>query len=134
MATNTFAQRQSRAIEQIERERKKLSQLLGAIHKSLATPSYPMSLVRKKLGTLCENLELYFRTKEDAGFFADITELDPRFSTLAEKLTIDHEAMLDEARAILVQANECADRIALRQDVQPAFQELSKHLMSHESE
>lgn len=126
--------RQSRAVEQVEQEHEELRELIGAIHKSLANTSSPTSLVKEQLAALCDKLEIHFRSEEKDGFFTEITEHAPRFSDQADKLTKEHDTMLAEAKAIAAKAIQCTDSIGLHQDVRPAFHELSKHLMHHESE
>ena len=131
---NTSGPRHSIPVEQVEREHEELRQLLGTIHKSLAEPSSSMSLVAQQLATLCDKLECHFRTEEDGGFFAQITDQAPRLSDQADKLCEEHRAMLDEAQAIAAKATLSDPSNDLRQEIQSVFHEFSKHLMHHEHE
>jgi hypothetical protein len=117
------------AIKRVEREHEELRAIIGAIHKNLAEPSPPATIVREHLAILCDKLECHFRTEEDDGFFSQITDQAPRLSDQADKLCDEHGTMLEEARAITNKAI-----LGEWPNVQQAFHKFSKRLMHHESE
>ncbi len=119
---------------QVDQEHEELRELLGAIHKSLTTDNPSPAQVREQLVVLCNNLESHFQTEENAGFFTEITEKAPRLCNQADKLTHEHESMLEEARALTNLALRCTEPESLSNEVLPMFHEFSKHLMHHESE
>ena len=131
---NDSAHQHSAAVQQVEREHEELRDAIKSIHTTLADPDSASTLLAEQLASCCEKLESHFRTEEDGGFFAEITNSAPRLSDQADKLCHEHETMLNEAKTVRDQTRRLADSEGDRKGISAAFHAFSKQLMHHESE
>lgn len=120
--------------ERIRQEHDRLRGLLGQISREMSARKGGAAALVRQFQSLRDQLHTHFVEEEDHGFFEQINNQAPRFSSQTNKLCEEHVDMLERVDTLIIQAEQGDGSDDWWSVLVTAFHDLSRELMQHEHE
>lgn len=120
--------------EEVDHEHRRIGQLFERISCSLSSGRSHLPVVRSLLGELSELLQRHFAREEEGGYYQDIVEMSPRFSSQVDELREQHGTLLDSVAQLRLHVNCAPDASLWWRAIRYDFAEFARLCREHEQQ
>ena len=94
-------------LQEIKEDNERLRELMGSAAQSLSLPRHVRALdLVRTLSDLCDQLAMHFALENALGYLDDALEIAPRLSRRARALRSEHDALFEDFREIVDEAEK----------------------------
>ena len=105
-------------LQEIKEDNKRLRELMSSVAQALSLPRHVRALdLVRTLNDLCDQLAMHFALENALGYLDDALEIAPRLSRRARALRSEHDALFEDFRAIVDEAEKLLNHTHPRRHV-----------------